>query len=1231
MGCRSDYSETQILENFKDFFFCEGDDCNDYEKIPDDGQCAVCNSASNGNCATNPGKLGNNRCSKAPHKDCYSRLTSTGAVERGCVSNLDSEAFKNCYIGTDKTCFVCSEPGCNKNEILSKISCFTCKDSDECELPESKGCEQESTGCFTKFNERSDIVEMGCKGVYTEQEVLTNLKSFYECEGNECNNLENLPNDGACKVCNSVDNEDCITNPAKISDSLCGKPPHTNCYARLTEQNTVERGCASNLDDDHFKNCVLKNDENCFVCSEKGCNTNEIKLKAVPEDLVGVWQDLPVNCYHCVGDVCKVDGNWILKSCSSNKFQTCTTVFGASGEVAERGCSDTVKASQGDYCAANPEKCVKCKSNGCNDFTDSSTLVECLSCDVNGDCTKTAQCNGKCMVAINPLTNVIYRGCLSDKELDDRELCGKDKTCKTCDGPKCNNFDLNLDGKFTCNVCSGSDCDAPVSKACEKQDDLDHCFMRFDDTASVVEMGCTSQVEEAELLKNYKDYFICDGEDCNEYENLPLDGQCADCNSLTDETCATNPASLKTRRCGLLPHTGCFSRVNSEGHTIRGCLSNLESELFADCVLGKDGKCKTCAGDKEQGCNRDEIPENRLKCNRCSSSTKSECERNGVNLGICPIHVEGDFCVSKFDNGVTTRGCGSEVTCAPGESESTCRSCEGNGCNDVNLAALQGEDGVVGLWQDLPVNCEHCKGDNCKEESNWILRGCTNNKYQTCTTVFGASGEVTERGCSDTVKASQKDYCEANPSKCVNCKSNACNNFEKESDLVECYTCDLNGECKTKTVQCAGECMVAKNPLTGETYRGCLNDKDLDDREECGKDNSCKTCKTVKCNDFDLDPVPSTGSICNTCPGNDCENVVPQNCNSISVDQCYTLLDDQKSVVAMGCKSSLDDDFIDQHLRTKEIYFCDGDSCNTFERLLDPKNCLACNSLTNPECATFGLGAESACRIAPYYECYQRVLPNGHTERGCLSNLEQDEFIDCLNNNSESCQSCLGDQCNGGLVPKDRLQCYKCDSGSDPSCASEASLSAACITHVANDVCVSKFASDGSVVRGCQSDVTCDDSDTCKTCKGNNCNDDVSTPNTGFSCNVCIDDDCADLAAKQCTNPSEKEQCFIRFDEQQSISKMGCRSDEDDEEIDENLNKYIFCEKENCNDYTLIVPNKCIACNSNQDEDCALHPIRLTESKSCTNIANTKCYTRVTECKQKLCFNDQISCGLTRI
>lgn len=1207
MGCKSELSEEQILENFKDYYFCEGEQCNDYEKIPIDGQCAVCSSESDENCASNPSKLTDNRCSKAPHKECYSRLTSTGTVERGCASNLEPEIFKNCYLKIDPSCLVCSEPGCNKNEISDRMSCFMCE-NDTCEIPESKPCEQETTGCYTRFDEHANIVKMGCKGEFTEQEVSNNLKSFYECEGDKCNDLQNLPNDGACKVCDSKVDDDCINNPATISDSRCGRLPHTSCFARLTEENTVERGCVSSLDDAHFKDCVLSNDKNCFVCSEEGCNIDDIKPEIGPEELVGIWQDLPVNCYYCKGDACKPEGFWTLKSCSENKFQTCITVFGSSGEVVERGCSDTVKTSQGSYCTANPEKCVKCKSNGCNTFTDNSTLVECFSCDVNGDCTKTAQCDGKCMVAVNPLTNDVYRGCLNDKELDDQDDCGTDGTCKACEGAKCNNFDL--DG-FFCNFCDGDDCDAPVAKLCGNQEEENKCFMRFDSSASVVAMGCTTQIDEAELLENYKDYFICEENVCNKYENLPLDGQCADCNSLTDEACATNPSSRDTRRCGQLPHTGCFTRINLQGHTVRGCLSNLERELFANCVLGNDKLCKTCEG--IEGCNREVFPEDRLQCNRCNSSTTSECESNGVNLEICPVHVEGGSCVSTYENGVTIRGCDTEVTCSTGESENTCISCKGNGCNDVNLAAL----GIVGLWQDLPLNCEHCKGESCSNENNWILRSCSNNKYQTCTTVFSASGDVIERGCSDTVKASQSEYCAANPSKCVNCKSNGCNNFDNENELVECYTCGVDDDCLTKTVKCAGKCMVAEHPLTGEAYRGCLNDKDLDDREQCDKDNTCKTCDKAKCNDFDLSPILPTTRTCYRCPGNDCESIVPETCNGVGFEQCYTLIGDGQSVVGMGCKSSLADDFVNEQLRAKKIYLCDGDLCNNYEKLEKPMKCLSCNSEHNTECATFGYGEEKECRVMPYYECYKKVLPSGHTERGCLSSLETDDFLDCLNNKTESCQSCLGDQCNDGLFPASRLTCYRCNSETDPKCASETGLSAACVTHIESDVCVTKLSSEGSVERGCQSDIICEAADNCTTCKGSNCNNDIQTPSIGFSCHVCIDD-CEDRVPKACANPSENEQCFIRFDEAQSISSMGCRSDLDEEEIDENLNKYIFCDKENCNDFNLIVSNKCISCNSTTNKDCALHPSGLTSSKTCTNNANSKCYTRVTECKYRV-------------
>lgn len=52
---------------------------------------------------------------------------------------------------------------------------------------------------------------------------------------------------------------------------------------------------------------------------------------------------------------------------------------------------------------------------------------------------------------------------------------------------------------------------------------------------------------------------------------------------------------------------------------------------------------------------------------------------------------------------------------------------------------------------------------------------------------------------------------------------------------------------------------------------------------------------------------------------------------------------------------------------------------------------------------------------------------DGHTERGCLSNLEGDEFVDCLvNRNSTKCLTCVGDQCNQEVVNMNtKLSCVE--------------------------------------------------------------------------------------------------------------------------------------------------------------------------------------------------------------
>lgn len=294
------------------------------------------------------------------------------------------------------------------------------------------------------------------------------------------------------------------------------------------------------------------------------------------EEIYGVFQDLPLNCNTCVGDECKT-GVRNPRKCEGDPYQDCMTIFNIKGEVIRRGCENLVLEEYLSHCNDNPDLCFNCKSNGCNDMTDPLTNQLCLYCDAsnNSQClfnpdavTSTRKCTLGCISSLyprksNPKVYDFVRTCLEDIEPDNRESCTEENNCLVCSDEKCNTAILPETGRLSCNHCEGNNCNAQVSKPCEGYAADDQCYMYFDNvTHSVVKMGCRSELTITDILADIKQYFICDGDNCNEYDKLPEARFCYACNSENDVRCATDPSQVTTKdRCQNYPYTECYTRI----------------------------------------------------------------------------------------------------------------------------------------------------------------------------------------------------------------------------------------------------------------------------------------------------------------------------------------------------------------------------------------------------------------------------------------------------------------------------------------------------------------------------------------------------------------------------------------------------------------------------------------------------------------------------------------------
>ncbi|KAH8362379.1 hypothetical protein KR200_000460 [Drosophila serrata] len=199
----------------------------------------------------------------------------------------------------------------------------------------------------------------------------------------------------------------------------------------------------------------------------------------------------------------------------------------------------------------------------------------------------------------------------------------------------------------------------------------------------------------------------------------PFADGCIQCNSKTNERCATDPVTLLNRNCSD-GSSNCYSRIVgelspkcltnfefnkfkcfSDGYTIRGCAADLDNATRATC--NNELVCQICTF--SEGCNRNTFPLSRAQCLQCSgNSTWSVCAKETYSLAsICPIYKFGDQCYIRNSNrtvdGSFQRGCLSSARAQKQcVKDGNCFTCEGRGCN-----FLAANDTQIPLARDSAV------------------------------------------------------------------------------------------------------------------------------------------------------------------------------------------------------------------------------------------------------------------------------------------------------------------------------------------------------------------------------------------------------------------------------------------------------------------------------------------------------------------------------------------------
>lgn len=150
--------------------------------------------------------------------------------------------------------------------------------------------------------------------------------------------------------------------------------------------------------------------------------------------------------------------------------------------------------------------------------------------------------------------------------------------------------------------------------------------------------------------------------------------------------------------------------------------------------------------------------------------------------------------------------------------------------------------------------------------------------------------------------------------------------------------------------------------------------------------------------------------------GDGCEDPVITQCATVKENiKCYILFEPSTNdVVQLGCLSDfIDENEIQELIKSKTLYVCDGLNCNDFAKLPNPNQCTVCSSSSEEACATKPaiITKQQSCNIIPYTQCYERVN-GGITERGCLYDLEGETFYKCLTGADVNCKVCEGKSCN---------------------------------------------------------------------------------------------------------------------------------------------------------------------------------------------------------------------------
>uniref|UniRef100_A0A182JRT2 DUF753 domain-containing protein n=1 Tax=Anopheles christyi TaxID=43041 RepID=A0A182JRT2_9DIPT len=1114
-GCNTDavFAECKINRNCET---CEGDRCNQAPQILFQ-VCDQCEGVEECETQNEPSSCENT----AFTNQCY--LYSDGAAEelkKGCLLDLDETMAEACYDQTDTRCTICKENRCNRQHC---VRCNTRTDGAACLLGDKNlpglqyalcagNCRMEIDaeghtvrGCAENFEQPCvqgtclETVPFGSNdGIFP-----ANRRECYQCEGESCWSEQQPDNGKYCQLYRGSDDGCYIFNDGRTIVRGCTTDPEAKCTATDGSGCTVwleslQNGAAQ----EQTPMTCYQNCPNGDMCPPVACaastdlcyvsvsNSGVLSHGCTATECPPEYRD----CYKCKDPNC--NGVYSVCSTCDTSIDGDCTVGKEHGDICDQtvGCfqyQNDGRAIFGCYerapaiCLDDPDHCIFCSEAMCN----AKALITCFSCTdcrdtVSPTFQKTKLCSTEEDTCITGLIDGrIDRDCLSDlpHPIDDYTII------ESCSVQNCNQLKVT-----SCYVCTNCyDVSGGIETMLCLNPSTTQCYTKRDDNGVIVR-GCATEQGIVGCVdgSNCK---VCSGENCND-DAVPREFSCVQCD-VSDDCANYNLVSECRNTLGVL-FDSCVTYTN-EDIVLKGCLST--SQLRVLCYGTSNDRCMVS---QESMGNAKPV-----QCIGCSES--AECVRGDPNELVTNSYLQG-ACVSFIDeNGMIVRG---NIVSYPNYRDSPdYQECYEDGCNG-------------GLFPADRLLCYQCIGEECARlpQSTTTITPQPCLRYDTanakCYTWYASTSNA-QRGClldDDTLCSGEEISCET-------CAESRCNehdyaSFDKTKVCVQCTTnraceqdpseevCNDSGGCYTFF---SGLLVVAKGCVSElsesmEWYNECADGRESDRCERCYGDN----CNRNKC--YTCSSAFGTASNC----------IEPQvgltESTACATNQGCVAFINADGHTIRGCKESFADPIPECTEQSGTCQPCKGDHCNGAVLPKERIKCYHCAG--TPDCLEPARNSASYCDV--YLEgeesCYTYFQDDRTVERGCTSQrLERCE---------EPCQTCNTTACNDqrASVPN-RLSCAQCSGDECPTIGATVLADVKpCTEEILfgrTDQCYTYFhPEDGSIQRGCLSDVTksesmiaskCLDSmdGSCKLCSGDGCN---ARSVSCFVCNTDSNPECAD-------------------------------------------------------------------------------------------------------------------------